>query len=114
MTTIPELETAIKEKRGNLAAVGRRFGVSRQAISKRVKNSAKLRKAYLEARETMLDNAETSLNEIALGGNVTALIFLLKTQAKDRGYIERQEVMATLNVKEMTDDELLAITSSKS
>ena len=84
--TIAGLEKAIQEKRGNLAAVGRKFGVSRQYISKRVKNSAKLRKAWDEARETMLDNAETELYEQALGGNTSALIFYMKTQGKRRGY----------------------------
>ena len=89
--TIPGLEKAIKDKRGNLAAVGRHFGVSRQYISKRVKDSAKLKKAWDEARETMLDNAETELYEQALDGNTSALIFYMKTQGKRRGYVERQE-----------------------
>lgn len=91
-TTIQELESAIKEKRGNLAAVGRKFGISRQAVYKRVQKSDKLQNAFQEARESMLDNAETELYEQALNGNVTALIFLLKTQGKGRGYIERQEI----------------------
>ena len=89
--TIAGLEKSIREKRGNLAAVARQYGVTRQAISKRVRGSAKLQKSWEEARETMLDNAETELYELALGGNVAALIFFLKTQGKGRGYIERQE-----------------------
>ena len=91
-TTIAEIEQAIKEKRGNLAAVGRHFGITRQAVHKRVKGNARLQKAYAEARETMLDNAETELYEQAVKGNTAALIFLLKTQGKGRGYIERNEI----------------------
>ena len=89
--TIAGLEKAIQDKRGNLAAIGRQFGVTRQAVAKRVHGSAKLQKAWDEARETMLDNAETELYEQVVGGNTTALIFFLKTQGKSRGYIERQE-----------------------
>lgn len=92
MATIKELEDAIKEKRGNLAAVGRKFGITRQAVSSRVKDNERLQTAWNEARETMLDNAETSLYDEALSGNITALIFFLKTQGKRRGYTERHEV----------------------
>jgi len=48
--------------------------------------------ALKEVRESCKDNVETALYKEALGGNVTAQIFYLKTQAKDRGYIEKQEV----------------------
>jgi Zn-dependent peptidase ImmA (M78 family) len=92
MSTIAELEQAIKDKRGNLAAVARQFGVSRQAVHKRVKKSARLEDAYHEAKDSMLDNAELELYEQALSGNTSALIFLLKTQGKGRGYTERTEI----------------------
>jgi hypothetical protein len=61
-------------------------------VAYRVNNSAKLQKALAEARETMLDNAETTLYDEALDGNTTALIFFLKTQGKGRGYTERTEI----------------------
>lgn len=86
------LEKAIYEKRGNLAAVARAFGVTRGAVAQRVQRSARLQKAVSEARETMLDNAETTLYDEALQGNTAALIFFLKTQGKPRGYTERQEL----------------------
>lgn len=92
MATIKEIEDAIKERRGNLAAVGRKLGVSRQAISKRVKENKRLQEVWEETRETMLDDAETSLYDEALSGNTTALIFFLKTQGKSRGYTEKTEV----------------------
>lgn len=83
---------AIKTAQGNLAAVARAYGVSRQAVQKFVANDPELTEATNEARETMLDNAESKLYTEAMNGNTAALIFLLKTQGKRRGYIERAEV----------------------
>ena len=113
---IDAIENAIYEKRGNLAAVARSFGLTRNAIAARVSKSAKLQKARDEARETMLDNAETTLYDEALNGNTAALIFFLKTQGKSRGYIERTEltgadagpvqVAHSLDLSEMSDDAL--------
>ena len=100
--TIDALEKAITEKRGNLAAVGRSFGIHRSTVSKRVKNSVRLQKAWDEARETMLDNAETELYDQALDGNTTALLFFLKTQGKSRGYVERQEQVMSGQVETIT------------
>jgi hypothetical protein len=60
-----------------------------------------------EARETMLDNAETELYEQALNGNTTALIFLLKTQGKGRGYVERQEQVLSGEVTQIQTIEVV-------
>lgn len=92
MVTVSALKDAIKEKRGNLSAVARAFGLSRNAILYRIDKSDDLKEAVRQARETMLDNAETTLYDEAINGNVTALIFFLKTQGKSRGYTERQEI----------------------
>lgn len=91
MIPIKALEKAIRLKRGNVAAVARGFDVSRTTVYERIKKSVKLQKALKEARETMLDNAETELYDQALDGNTAALLFFLKTQGKKRGYVERHE-----------------------
>ncbi len=86
-----ELERLITEKRGNIAAVARVLGVPRRTVYNRLKESARLQQLLADARETMLDDAESTLYDEALTGNTTALIFFLKTQGKGRGYTERQE-----------------------
>jgi len=92
MLSVKELEPIIYQKRGNVSAVARHFGVSRPTVYKRINVSQTLQDALVDARETMIDNAETELYDQALSGNTTALIFFLKTQGKRRGYVERQEV----------------------
>ena len=42
--------------------------------------------------ETSLDKAEIKLEEKIQDGDITAIIFKLKTQGKKRGYVERQEL----------------------
>jgi hypothetical protein len=45
-----------------------------------------------EIVETTIDTAETQLHKAIRDGNMTAIIFYLKTKGKDRGYSERREV----------------------
>jgi hypothetical protein len=40
----------------------------------------------------MIDNVESVLYSKALAGEAWAVCFFLKTQAKHRGYVERQEL----------------------
>jgi hypothetical protein len=87
-----KVKDLLKQAQGNYAAVARAYGVSRQAVQKYVSNDAELSEVAQEARETMLDNAESKLYSEAMNGNTAALIFLLKTQGKRRGYIERAEI----------------------
>ena len=92
MVKAKRIEELLREKRGNIAATARAVGLSRTQIYKRIQKSKHLQEVLAEARETMLDNAETTLYDEALAGNTAALIFFLKTQGKSRGYTERQEV----------------------
>jgi GTP cyclohydrolase II len=91
LTDTAAVRDAILAKRGNVAAVALGFHVSRTTVYARIKEEPALREVLNEARETMLDHAESQLYAQAMNGNTTALIFLLKTQGKARGYIERQE-----------------------
>lgn len=90
--TKSKVKDLLKQAHGNYAAIARAYGVSRQAVRQFVERDAELAEMATEARETMLDNAESKLYTEAMAGNTAALIFLLKTQGKRRGYIERAEV----------------------
>src|SRR4051812_49988692 len=86
------LAPKIREFNGNLAAVGRAFGVTRTAVHLFVQSRPSLLAICRECREAMKDNAESSLYRAVLDGDAWAVCFFLKTQAKDRGYVERQEL----------------------
>jgi hypothetical protein len=51
----------------------------------------RLAEAIRETVERNLDMAESKLIGAINLGNLTAIIFYLKTKGKDRGYVERQE-----------------------
>ena len=90
--SVKDIELLVEKYKGNIAAIARHCGVNRSTIHNRMKTSAKLTAAIYDAREAMIDNAESLLYKQMAEGNVTALIFFLKTQGKGRGYVERQEV----------------------
>ena len=80
---------ALTETHGNISAAARMLGVTRRAIAKRIDGDPILKAAVVDARETMLDDAERSLAKAVLAGEAWAVCFLLKTQGRGRGYIER-------------------------
>lgn len=82
----------IAEYKGNLAAVARSFGLSRQTLYKYINSKPSVKAALDEARETMIDNVESALYSAALAGEAWAVCFFLKTQGKSRGYTERSEI----------------------
>lgn len=89
---VTEVEQKLRELNGNMAAAARHFGVTRAAVWKLVQNHPSLKAAQLDSREGMKDNAESSLYRAVLAGEAWAVCFFLKTQAKDRGYIEQLAV----------------------
>jgi hypothetical protein len=88
----PELvAAAIAKLDGNLSAVARRFDVHRSSVQELVGNRPSLQKALSDAREGMLDEAESSLYRAVKGGQAWAVCFFLKTQGKCRGYTEKPD-----------------------
>src|SRR5262245_62874788 len=59
---------AIEHYHGNLAAVARSFGVTRAAVGDYVARRPELQVILYDARETRLDNAESSLDRAILRG----------------------------------------------
>jgi len=90
--TVEQVEHALKRTAGNVSAAARELGVSRTTVYKKVNASPTLQEILADAREELVDIAESALRREVLAGNITAIIFTLKTQGKSRGYVERQEV----------------------
>jgi hypothetical protein len=87
-----EVAAALAELQGNIAAVARRFDVHRSSLQEFIGKSTELQKVLQDARDGMVDNAESALYRAVIGGEAWAVCFFLKTQGKARGYIERSEV----------------------
>ena len=76
---------------GIKSTIARRLDVSRWTVDNYLKRWKSVQEAYDEEREKIVDMAETKLLEKIKSGDYPAIRFFLMTQAKERGYVERQE-----------------------
>lgn len=90
--SLSNVRESIEKHRGNVTLVAKSFAVSRTTVYTFFEKHPELKTCLQDEREKMIDNVESALYNQALDGNITAMIFFLKTQGKGRGYIERQEV----------------------
>jgi predicted transcriptional regulator len=90
--TIEALERALRKAGGLYADAARLLGLSRQTVRDRVEGSARLKAVVAEAREELLDIAESKLVSAIKKGNLGAICFFLRTQGRNRGYVERNEI----------------------
>ena len=89
--TIERIAEVYKKKGCNVTATCAALNITRQTFYNRKAKSKKLQELVEEADESLLDFAESKLVEHINDGDVTSLIFFLKTKGKKRGYIERTE-----------------------
>jgi len=83
---------ALQQACGRVTEAARRLGCSREHLHRRIRSDAALQAALDSAREELIDLAESKLVEKIRQGNLTAIIFALKTLGKQRGYTERMEL----------------------
>jgi transposase-like protein len=77
----------IEKHGGNISRVADAMGTTRGTVRRRCQNDKELGEALEDARERSIDELEKSCWEDAIANRDTALrCFLLKTQAKHRGY----------------------------
>jgi hypothetical protein len=93
--TAQRIIKAVGETKGLLTAAAPRAGVSYRTIIRYANEFQAVKKAVIEAKEEMKDFAENQLFKAINEGNLTSIIFYLKTQAKDRGYIEKNDLIQT-------------------
>ena len=99
-----------KRKGGNLTATATALGVSRQTLYNWRKEDEKLSQMLDDIDEGVLDFTESQLLQKIGEGNLTAIIFLLKTKGKKRGYVEQVDNRLVENpfeklMKELPDED---------
>lgn len=83
---------AIKEKKGFITQAAKSLGISRRHLHRLINRHPTIKEAVEDAKEEMKDFAESKLYDGITNDNTALIIFYLKTQAKDRGYVEKQEI----------------------
>lgn len=83
---------ALTRTGGNVSATAQVLGVTRRSVYMWMAKDPKLREAQEDAKESLIDMAENKLFQAVKNGDMTAIIFTLKTIGKERGYMERQQL----------------------
>lgn len=103
---------ALVKSLGIVTIAAERVGISRRTHYDWYNEDPDYRKAVDDIADVTLDFAESKLHKQVDKGDTTAIIFLLKTRGKKRGYVERVEQTGAdgkdLIPKQPTKEELLA------
>lgn len=83
---------AIKDRKGFVTQAAKQLGISRSQLHRIINAHPTVKEALQDAREEMKDFAESKIYQKISDGDTTMIIFYAKTQMKDRGYTERQEI----------------------
>ena len=89
--TAEEVANAIRDANGMVSAAARKLSVDRTTVYRYINKYVTVKNALDEARDSLLDMTEAQLFKAIKAGNVTAIMFTLKTIGKDRGYVERSQ-----------------------
>jgi hypothetical protein len=89
--TVDQVAEALSAAGGVQADAARILNCSRSTLNGYVRRYPTLQELIIQTREETLDLAESQLIKKVKDGNMTAIIFYLKTQGKQRGYVEKGE-----------------------
>lgn len=89
--TVDQIAEALRASRGFISAAARRLACGTTTIYEYIDRHPELSQVRRDAREEQKDIAEIALAKAVQEGQAWAVCFYLKTQAKDRGYVQRSE-----------------------
>jgi hypothetical protein len=90
-----QMADALLDARGFVTVAAEKLGCHRATVQRYINDFSTVQDALKDAREKRHDFVESKLMAAINEGNITAIIFYLKTQCKDRGYIERYQQEVT-------------------
>lgn len=82
----------LEKSHGVVTVAARNTGIHRDTHYNWMQTDEEYATKAKAMKEVAIDFAESMLYKLISEGNVAATIFYLKTQGKNRGYVERQEV----------------------
>ncbi|GGH14699.1 hypothetical protein GCM10007036_14210 [Alsobacter metallidurans] len=95
--TFEQVADALRRAAGIQAGAAKLLGCNRSVVAGYMVRYPELREQAEELVEETLDVAELGLVKKLRDGNLTALIFYLKTKGKHRGYVERRETTGAVD-----------------
>src|SRR5262245_28221772 len=98
--TAQQVVEALEATQGLVYLAAERLAINARTVYKYAARHPIIREALAHHKGKRLDTAEAALWKAVLAGEAWAVCFYLKTQGKERGYVERQEL------RTMTEDEL--------
>ena len=90
--TAEQIEKALVASRGIQSVAAQSLGISRPAIHKRIKSNERLQAVMAAQYERNIDYVESKLWQNIDGNHPSSIMFYLKCQGKQRGWIDRVEV----------------------
>ena len=87
-----QVKKALQQKKGIVSDAAKILGISATALHRRIQRNKSLQVVKWEARESIIDMAESGLITNLRTKKPWAIKYTLSTLGKSRGYVERQEV----------------------
>ena len=84
--------TALENSLGIVTTACKEVGVSRESHYRWMREDASYKESVESVADIGIDVAESKLYELIKQGNVTSVIFYLKTKGRKRGYSEHHEL----------------------
>lgn len=111
--SVENILEAVGKNKGNIAGAAKTLNCERAAIYRMITKHPELKNLINKIREEIVDEAEISLFERIHEGNITSIIFALKTLGKSRGYASGADAEAKkidhiseAALKKLTDEQL--------
>jgi hypothetical protein len=87
-----ELLEELRNCDGQVVDIAKKFGLTPRGLRKRIQENADLKEAQLEARERLVDIAQSQLGVAVRKGDAWAVKFTLETWGKERGFTKKLQV----------------------
>lgn len=97
---------ALVKSLGIVSTAAKKADINRETHRLWCLNDPEYAKRVAEIQEERLDFLESMAHKRVVEGSDTMIIFMLKTQGKGRGYIEKQELKVTNTYENKTDEDI--------
>ena len=97
---------SLKNKLCNISEACDAANIHRRTYYSWIEKDEEFKEQVEATKEGLIDHVEHQLLTQIDNNDTTAIIFFLKTRAKDRGYVEKQEITLSKPIEDITFDEI--------